>query len=246
MCSFNDAQVSEYVQAKKRLHGHLPTKKAVSKVGRQANGLWVLNSQLTLNEKGEVVSEDENPYIWIGSIYQGFRIAKGQDAIALNISLDSKKIVPLLLHLKKVLQHNFFAGLLLIGACAMALHYETILSKFLSCPVPIAFGPSGTGKTTALRCGLSLIGAYPDRFFSHGTKEKYLELCSTMSFPIGIDDPSFQKDVDKLVVDLFNGAKSGNISRGERLPITTAIIAANFTTSAAQRYNNYTQWKATW
>jgi hypothetical protein len=141
----------------------------------------------------------------------------------------------MLLQLQKILGHNFFAGLLLIGGCAMALHYNTILSKFLSCPIPIAFGPSGTGKTTALRCGLSLIGSYPDRLFCSGTKEKYLELCTVSSFPIGIDDPSIQKAIDSLAVELFNGAKSGNITRGIRLPLTTAVITANFTTSSAQR-----------
>ena len=52
---------------------------------------------------------------------------------------------------------------------------------------------------------------------------------TTYPIGIGIDDPSFQKDRDTLVVDLFNGAKSGSITHGERLPITTAVIAANFT-----------------
>lgn len=245
MCSFTDAQVSDYVQAKKRIHGLLPTKFAVSKVGKQENGFWVLNSKVTVDHDGVEVDVNENPYTWIGSLYEGPGIAKERDAIqVIGRLLNSNAIAPLLEHLEKILQHNFFPGLLVIAACAMALHYETILSKFLNCPIPIAFGPSGTGKTTSLQCGLALVGSYPNRLFSRGTKQKYLELCSGSSFPIGIDDPSFQKDIDSLCVDLFNGAKSGSITRGERLPTTTAVIAANFATSASirwvnSRYSNY-------
>lgn len=38
---------------------------------------------------------------------------------------------------------------MVLGSCAMAMHYHAIHKKFLFCPVPIAFGQSGTGKTTA-------------------------------------------------------------------------------------------------
>ena len=116
----------------------------------------------------------------------------------------------------------------------MAMHYSVILNHYMNCAVPIAFGQSGTGKTTALRCGLALIGA-SSRFFSRGTKEKYLDLCCNSTIPIGIDDPSFQKDIDVLCLDLFNGAKSGSISRGEKKPLTTAVIAANYTASSTEK-----------
>ena len=71
--------------------------------------------------------------------------------------------------------------------------------------------------------------------FSRGTREKCLDLYCDSSIPIGIDDPSVQQDVDSLILDLFNGAKSGSICRGERKPSTTAIIAANFTTTSKEK-----------
>jgi len=43
MCSFTDKEVSEFIQAKKHRDGHLESKKAVTRVGRQENGSWVLN-----------------------------------------------------------------------------------------------------------------------------------------------------------------------------------------------------------
>jgi hypothetical protein len=36
LCSLNDSQISDFVQAKKRLHGHMP---AVSKLGKQQSGV---------------------------------------------------------------------------------------------------------------------------------------------------------------------------------------------------------------
>jgi len=34
-----------------------------------------------------------------------------------------------------------------------------------------------------------MLGAYPQQFWSYGTKEKYASLCSSSSLPLGIDDP---------------------------------------------------------
>ncbi len=73
--------------------------------------------------------------------------------------------------------HKFFTALLLLGSCAMAMHYNTILQKFLFCLVPIAFSnESGTGKTTALRGALAITGAYLKRFYSKATLGKYTDL----------------------------------------------------------------------
>lgn len=235
MCSFTDKEVSEFIQAKKRRCGPLNTKKAVSMVGRQANGSWVLNEKLIVGPDGEEVSVEESPYIWIGHLLEGPGLARPADAIPIELPLNKDQLKPLVQALQSLLKHNFFPGLLLLGASIMSMHYEVILARYLNCPVAIAFGESGTGKTTALRCGLSIVGAYPNRLFSRGTKEKYLDLCCDSSIPIGIDDPSVQKDVDSLILDLFNGAKSGSIRRGERKPSTTAIIAANFTTTSKEK-----------
>ena len=234
MCSFTDKEVNEFIQFKKRRDGHLDTKRAISKVGLQDNGSWALSEKVIIGNDGEPIPPEDSPYIWIGHLLDGPGVAKPSDAIPLSLPLNKKQLQPLIVALKSILAHNFFPGMLLFGACAMALHYEAILAKYMNCPVPIAFGVSGTGKTTALRCGLALVGG-SNRFFSRGTKEKYLDLCCNGTIPIGIDDPSFQKDIDVLCLDLFNGAKSGSISRGEKKPHTTAVIAANFTASSTEK-----------
>jgi hypothetical protein len=71
------------------------------------------------------------------------------------------------------MHHNFMPFMLLAGSCCMVLDYKQILTNFLFCPVPIAYGKTlGTDKTTALCIGLSVLGVYPSWFASKATYEK--------------------------------------------------------------------------
>ena len=58
MCSFNDKELSEFIPAKKRCGGPLPTKQAVTHVGRQEDGSWVLNENIIISASGAIVKED--------------------------------------------------------------------------------------------------------------------------------------------------------------------------------------------
>ena len=151
MCSFTDKEISEFIQFKKRRDGHLDTKRAVSKVGLQNNGSWVLNDQVIIAPDGRAVSTEDSPYIWLGHLLEGPGLAKPSEAIPVHLPLGTHHLSELVHALRPILAHNFFPGMLLLGACTMSLHYGVILEKYLNCPVPIAFGDSGTGKTTALR-----------------------------------------------------------------------------------------------
>ena len=123
---------------------------------------------------------------------------------------------------------NLAPALLLMGSAAMCLHYEDVLKYFRYCPIPLAFGKSGSGKSTALHCALSLWGGQKSHFFSNTTRELVEQKCSQGTIPIGLDDPTSKKMVQQLVIDLFNGAISGSLSRGEKKPVTTVLITANF------------------
>ena len=113
----------------------------------------------------------------------------------------------------------------------MALHYQTILSHFFFCPIPLALGhSSGTGKTTAVRCALSII-LLGVLCLSKGTTEKYADISARSSLPFAIDDPKSLVAISDPVVALFNGAKATTIKRGYREPLSMPIIAANFPTS---------------
>ena len=134
------------------------------------------------------------------------------------------------------MEHNYISSLMVLGACAMALHYNTVIKQYMYCPIPLLYGPPGTGKTTALQCGLSMLGAYPQRFFSYGTKEKYVSLCSNSYLPLTIDDPRSKAVISDLVMTLYTEAKESTISRGDLKPNSMAVISSNFMVDAAEKY----------
>ena len=116
----------------------------------------------------------------------------------------------------------------MLGAACMTFHYSDILSVKKCCPVPLAFGSSGTGKTLALRCALALFGAHNQHMYQHCTLQYYTSCCSESLIPFGIDDPSHSKELGELLLSVFNGTKTANISRGSHRPQSSPLIAANF------------------
>ena len=81
----------------------------------------------------------------------------------------------------------------------MALHYQSFISKLKYCPIVIAYGKSGTGKTTAVLIGLGLLGADEIRFFRKITPAKVSQLCSLSSIPLVVDDPDANAGFSSLI-----------------------------------------------
>ena len=117
----------------------------------------------------------------------------------------------------------------------MALHYESFIAKLKCCPVPLAYGSSGTGKTTAVHCGLGLLGADDVRFFRKITPAKVAQLCATSNIPLVVDDPDTKSGFSSMIMDLYNGAKSGTIGKGEMRPKSTIVISSNITPIEEER-----------
>lgn len=230
-CSFNDYQLSEFIQHRRRQSGQLPVKYAVEHVGPQSDGSWVLGPSLYFDGDGKKQDSDESKYVWISSMYEGPGIAHISTACSVELPLDTCHLSNLYRWVKANMQHNFIPSMLLSGSCCMALHYKRILENFLFCPIPLAYGSaSGTGKTTSLMIGLSPCGAYPSRFVSQASYQKYADLCASSYLPLGVDDPKSKKAISDLVISLFNGAKAATMKHGERIPTSMAVISANFTT----------------
>ena len=109
----------------------------------------------------------------------------------------------LLTTLSLQMSHNCYATLLLFGSAAFVLHYQELIEQLRYCPNPLAFRVSGTGKTTALECALSLFGARVSRLYSKVTRENIFYLCCECAgIPFGVDDPHSISDIDKLLIDL--------------------------------------------
>ncbi len=234
-CSFSDKELSEYIQFKKRKSVDLPVKYAVSNVGQQSDSVWVLGSGVYISDEGEEISAEQSKHVWIGNIYHGPGVASSLDQCTIELPLRTEPLAVLLLALKQSMKHNFFPCLITMAGSIMALHYQQFIEKLKCCPILFAYGKSGSGKTTALLSGLSLFGADNLRFFRGLSSAKVTQLCSITNIPLGLDDPDTKGGFNKAIMDLFNGAKQGTISRGEFKPKSTVVITSNITPFDQQR-----------
>jgi hypothetical protein len=239
-CSFNDYQLGEFIQRKRRLAGKLPQKKAVAEIGPQDDGSWVLGPSLYFSQNGALLDVDDCSYLWIGDLYDGPKIAPADSACHVELPLTGSHLSELLTWAKCNMAHNFIPTVLLTASSVMAMHFPLLIDLFHFCPIPLAYSvSSATGKTTALTMALSVVCAYPARFLCKASFEKYMELCCTSYLPLGVDDPKSQSVISDLAVSLFNGAKQATIRRGEMQPRSMAVISANFTTRPQEKYEQF-------
>ena len=197
--------------------------------------LLVFGPKLILDSKGVHINQNDSDQVWIGHLVSAKKIAEDSTQLAISLPLSKEILNTLFSTLRDLMQHNYCPSVLTLGATAMALHYLTLIQRNHHCHIPFQSGASGTGKTTALRSGLSLLGAHEKRFFSHGTKEKYTLRCSECAIPVGCDDPVSELHTGQMVVDLYNGAKFTTVKHGDLKPLSTAIVSANFTMTSKAR-----------
>ncbi len=50
---------------------------------------------------------------------------------------------------------------------------------------------------------------------------------TALLIPLGVDDPEKKGNFSKVIIDLYNGAKQGTLSRGEIKPRSTVVISSN-------------------
>lgn len=229
-CSFVDKQLTEFIQYKKRRSGTIPTKRAVSNIGLQPHeNVWVLGPKAFIDgSSGLEVDSTECNSVWLGDLYKGSEIASTTSSLSISLPLNIDNMIPLVDAMRKILKHNFPPAIFAMGCTSMLLHYSTIIETNMCCAIPILFGPVGTGKSLSLRIALSIFGGQSSRFFTRGTKEKYMQYLSRSQIPIGIDDPQQQKTIGEMIVDLYNGALCTTIAHGDLKPLSAPIISSNF------------------
>ena len=172
-------------------------------------------------------------------MFSGAGVAKSQDQCSIELPLSTDSLCELVSQLKSSMQHNFFPCILTMASGIIVLHYRLFQKKLTFCPVPLAFGSSGTGKTTALKCTLGMLGIASNRLYCDVTKEKIVDLCCQSGMPLGVDDPRSKGNISNLLITLYNGAGVGTVSRGKQDLKSSCIITANFTTLDQQKYVSY-------
>ncbi len=82
-------------------------------------------------------------------------------------------------------------------------------------------------------------GVGKDSILEGFTNIYILERASVSTIPFAIDDPlekpSKASDLNELIADLYNRESSGSMRRGSITPISSPLIATNYSVSKGER-----------
>ena len=159
--AFNEVQFSSFVQfLKLQSRGQLTIQKAVTIIGQQPGVplMWVLGKDLHIDGQGSTIEASERTHMWMDLTLQaGLGSITLQEFLPTIASpLGTEVLRKLVVNLRIVMCHNFLPAILVAAGAVMSLHYQTIIQSG-GCPTVVAAGESQTGRTTALRVGLSLM-----------------------------------------------------------------------------------------
>ena len=215
----------------------LKTTTAVTYSGRQPTGVYAMNTDCFISKEGELVNECGLTWLKRELFVESDKIVSDDISSTIVLPLSNTRAVDFYISLKKCLNHNALPGIMVVAGALMSFHYQAVIDKCMGCPIVVATGPSGTGKTTSIRAALSLFGR--TSIFSKGTNAGILERATRSTIPFGIDDPAKCKsnnlDLGELCIDLYNGQKTVNMRTGSCRPMSTAIMATNFPASTHGR-----------
>ena len=227
----SDRELSEFLNFLKSHAPSLPRKKAATLVGQQpGTNVWVFGNDLIFNDEGDEVADAG--YVWLNQSQLEDSAIPSDDLLPrVSFPLSTKPLTRLNALLKVCSKHNYNSSLLVIGGVVMSLHFRSVVEEFSGCPIIVALGPPETGKTTAIRAGLSLVGV--KEHYVKGTQAFFRQRAAMSTLPFGIDDPpqvsrNSNLDINDLIIDLYNGGKTADLKRGSVKPYSLPVIATNF------------------
>ena len=219
MCQLTDTELNKHVMkmttafCREKSEQSTPKieyiKKAAVCLGRQPGSKeWVLSTDAHINnEDGEFLPPERREYVWLGDMV-GNRILKNialpSDAASISTDADPNDVFDeTLIALKEAVNNNFVPAFTILGSAAMGMHYEAIHTVYGMCPSPVAVGHKHTGKSTAARTALALLGT-PHFFVRDFTSTAPSVLNSRKTLPTVFDDPDEIHFVKSLIDDTFN------------------------------------------
>ena len=238
---FNDRDLSEFLNFLKKVEcvQPLPIRKAATIIGKPSGtDVWVLGDGIIINENGKESPESE--FVWLDQALIEESVIPSDDLLpSIRCPLKPDPLKKLNEYLIVCARHNYISSLLVIAGVVMSLHYESIVAMFSGCPIVVALGPSETGKTTAIRAGLSLVGVM--QHYVKGTNAFFRQRAMLSTLPFSIDDPpkstarNSSVDVNELIIDFYNGGKTADLQKGSQKPRSIPVFASNFELKAQDR-----------
>ena len=202
-------------------------KQAAECLGLQRGSkVWVLYEHVQLNDNGKLIPNEDSKFIWLGPMVNSRSLAIVAPASdAATVPMQSTPLMALdvtLTSLQLAVDNNFLPAFFVLASAGMALHYEVVLEMYGMCPTPVAIGFKNSGKSTAARTALALLGT-PQFFVREFTATQTSVLSSRKTFPTVFDDPD---DLSKCKSFTFNaGARA--TSRSVTVSRSTGIITLN-------------------
>ncbi|XP_044168038.1 LOW QUALITY PROTEIN: uncharacterized protein LOC122947290 [Acropora millepora] len=121
---------------------------------------------------------------------------------------------------------NFASTLLIIGGVGLAVHYEQLCNLFDGVPLIVAWGKPVSGKTTAAKAAMALIGQQDA--VGECTLAGAIELASSRTVPFLWDDAADFTVIEKLAVMAFNQTQKKTSGRhANQSPRTVPLITMN-------------------
>lgn len=244
--ALDNVALIEYFQYLQRSHTEpLPVKIAVMNTGRQDDGTWVFNANTFVSSKGDILSLNESDLVWLSRdlICDGDKIKSEDISPHISTPLTVDRLKDLVLTIENISKHNFIPTIMMIAGTLVSFHYETIVDTYGGCPITVAIGESETGKSTAIRAGLSLFGCDEISRYVKGTTAAFMERASRSTLPFAIEEAKGKKgkskvnqvDLTELIIDLYNGSRTANLRTGFVKPRSIPILATNFDVDQMER-----------
>ena len=204
--------------------------------------IWVLNSDIQLDDDGNILQLGETPYLWLGDVCHirpellkpeagtgEYTIADPKRRSICTSPMRKETLIDLLNVMEKYYGDSFPAVLYLMGGYVLANHYEALISQYGKVPSTIIYGEVQCGKTTATRAILGTMGVSDAKFFSELTDAKAYAFTSQTTLGMVIDDPD---DLKQLVIKIIYHFQKAPVAsmRGEYEPRTTFVTSMNEST----------------
>lgn len=153
-------------------------------IGRQpSSDTWVFGENSHIDASGSYLdSENESSYVWSPMCITAHcdKVSLAEIIPKLSESRSMDALPQLLESLKSATKHNYNSAILILAGAIMAFHYAQITAKYGGFPIVLAIGPTETGKSTAIKAGLSVFGMAKDAFYVEGSNGEKCSFLSTV------------------------------------------------------------------
>ncbi|CAH1233284.1 Hypp664 [Branchiostoma lanceolatum] len=207
----------------------LTCKRGTTTVGKvDGENMWIFNNEVHLlareDERGVIVIEElsqkDQKYallptqgtIWTATITTPLSLGPMRHAVVL---------------MREAFQHNFLPAIFVLGHSGMSMNAEAVASCFDCCPVTIAVGPSGLGKTMSLKTALSMIGIGDTGYLRQFKREAMMSLASQTTLGCFLDDPLSLESCKESVIDFYGMGTFFTLSRGFEAARCGYLMTAN-------------------